>query len=62
MPTSDHYSDSIECYVQIINLTYTFRGLDAIRDLLTFCDEHATSGGFDAEVPTLNTPATPEGM
>lgn len=33
----------IELEVSIVNLTYLFRGLDAIRELKEFCDEHASS-------------------
>ena len=32
----------IELEISIVNLTYRFRGFDAIRDLKEFCDEHAS--------------------
>lgn len=40
----------IELTVSIVNLTYLFRGLDAIRDLKDFCDEHASNVESESEV------------
>jgi hypothetical protein len=37
----------IELQVQILNLTYTLRGFNAIRDLKEWLDQHASDAASD---------------
>ena len=49
-------SAEIELEISIVNLTYRFRGFDAIRDLKEFCDAHASEGKSFDEEPDIPAP------
>lgn len=38
-PLRDH---EIEVSVEVLNVTYVFRGMDAIKDLMDFCNEQSS--------------------
>lgn len=53
--------NEVELQVSVLNLTFTFRGFDAIREFTRYCSDNASNVDNGAYAPSLALPDQPMG-